>query len=127
LVPSATKSILALQPEKGVPAKPMIAKVSSLMFAVAALAGAVIFAQQKGREKPRPNPVFDTSKSGTPTPIDASDEEKENIRKQNEHLNKKGKEQAPAADQRPARAAPGKKKHKPVMPSSKSYIPDSPE
>ncbi len=105
----------------------MVAKVSSLLFAVAALAGAVIFAQQKASERPRPNPVFDTSKSGTPTPIDASDEEKENIRKQNEHLNKKGKEQAPAKDQRPAQAAPGKKKNKPVMPSSKSYIPDSPE
>ncbi len=114
MVDSAIYCILALQPEMRAPCSTMVAKVASLIFAVAALAGAVIFAQQKGREKPRPNPVFDTSKSGTPTPIDATEEEKEAIRKANA-----------AGDKTEPQQKPQKKPVK-VMPSSKSYIPDNP-
>lgn len=60
----------------------------SLTLAVVALAGAVIYAQKKARKSPQREPVFDTSKSGLPTPIDATDEEKERIRKENEEFQK---------------------------------------
>ncbi len=102
-------------------------RILSLLFAATALAGAVIYAQQKAEKSPRINPVFDTSKSGTPTPIDATDEEKEQIRKQNESRKNQGVEQARPEEKWPTPSEPGKKKRKKVMPSSKSYIPDSPE
>jgi len=62
----------------------MLGRFLSLAFALLALVGAVLFAQKRARENPRRNPVFDTSKSGTPTPIDASDAERERIRRENE-------------------------------------------
>jgi hypothetical protein len=118
----------------------MPGRILSLVFALAALAGAVLYAQKKGRENPRRDPVFDTSKSGTPTPIDATAEEKEEIRKQNEYRkikNNQGErdeanelkpvQQKSPEEKWPTPAEPGKKKRKKVMPSSKSYIPDSPE
>lgn len=67
----------------------MLGRILSLVFALAALVGAVLYAQKKGRENPRRDPVFDTSKSGTPTPIDASDAERERIRRENEEQVKK--------------------------------------
>ncbi len=66
----------------------MLARYLSLGFALLALAGAVIYAQKKGRERPQRDPVFDTSKSGMPTPIDATEEEKERIRRENEEYNR---------------------------------------
>lgn len=66
----------------------MLGRSISLALALLALAGAVVFAQKKASEKPRRDPVFDTSKSGLPTPIDASEEEKERIRKENEAFQK---------------------------------------
>jgi len=48
----------------------MKAKIGSLLLALAALSGAVIYAQQKANKAPKQSPVFDTSKSGTPTPIE---------------------------------------------------------
>lgn len=67
----------------------MVARYLSLAFALLALAGAVIYAQKQGKENPRRDPVFDTSKSGLPTPIDASERERERIRRENEdHANK---------------------------------------
>jgi hypothetical protein len=112
-------------------------KILSFLFATAALAGAVIYAQQKAQKSPRKNPVFDTSKSGTPTPIDATDAEKDAIRKQNEHHNHDKQTDVPAQGQQaspaqsntpkqnwPEPTEPGKKKRKKVMPSSKSYIPE---
>ncbi|GAB4423410.1 MAG: hypothetical protein OHK0011_03290 [Turneriella sp.] len=112
----------------------MLGRYLSLTLAVAALAGAVLFAQKKGRENPRRDPVFDTSKSGTPTPIDASDEERERIRRENEeHLKKKaGEEQqvVPQQNKQPEekwpepKEYPRKKKGPRVMPSSKSYVPE---
>jgi len=102
-------------------------RILSLIFAATALAGAVIYAQQKAEKSPRTNPVFDTSKSGPPTPIDATDEQKESIKKQNEYRKNKTVEQTTPKEKWPEPAEPGKKKRKKVMPSSKSYIPDSPE
>ncbi|MCX7633093.1 MAG: hypothetical protein N2Z22_07165 [Turneriella sp.] len=64
----------------------MWGKFLSIASALLALSLAVLYAQKKGREKPRPDPVFETSKSGLPTPIDATEEEKERIRKLNENF-----------------------------------------
>ncbi len=61
----------------------MLGRYLSLSFALLALAGAVIYAQKKAQKNPQREPVFDTSKSGIPTPIDAGDAEKERIRKEN--------------------------------------------
>ncbi|MFZ5629371.1 MAG: hypothetical protein ACOY5B_09615 [Spirochaetota bacterium] len=112
----------------------MLGKVISVLLALAALAGAVLYAQKQGREKPRRDPVFDTSKSGTPTPIDASDAERERIRRENEeHGKKKAGEQPqvnPQQNNQPEdkwpepKEYPRKKKGPRVMPSSKSYIPE---
>lgn len=118
---------LAWQSDNAATTLHMLIRYASLIFAVAGLAGAVIYAQQKAEKSPRVNPVFDTSKSGTPTPIDATDEEKDAIKKQNEYRKNKTVEQTTPKEKWPEPAEPGKKKRKKVMPSSKSYIPDSPE
>lgn len=118
---------LAWQSDNAATTLHMLIRYASLIFAVAGLAGAVIYAQQKAQKSPRVNPVFDTSKSGTPTPIDATDEEKDAIKKQNEYRKNKTVEQTTPKEKWPEPAEPGKKKRKKVMPSSKSYIPDSPE
>lgn len=118
---------LAWQSDNAATTLHMLIRYASLIFAVAGLAGAVIYAQQKAQKSPRVNPVFDTSKSGTPTPIDATDEEKDAIKKQNEYRKNKTVEQTTPKEKWPEPAEPGKKERKKVMPSSKSYIPDSPE
>ncbi len=112
----------------------MSGKLISVLFALAALAGAVLYAQKQGREKPRRDPVFDTSKSGTPTPIDATETERERIRRDNEdHGKKKAGDQQQANPQQNSvpeekwpepKEYPRKKKGPRVMPSSKSYIPE---
>jgi len=112
----------------------MLGRYLSLAFALLALAGAVLYAQKQGKEKPRRDPVFDTSKSGTPTPIDASETERERIRRDNEdHAKKKAGDQQRANPQQNSvpeekwpepKEYPRKKKGPRVMPSSKSYIPE---
>ncbi|AFM11538.1 hypothetical protein Turpa_0887 [Turneriella parva DSM 21527] len=119
--------ILAWQPEIHALRSPMVARIASLTFAVAALAGAVIFAQQKGREKPRPNPVFDTSKSGAPTPW--PDDKGSTTAIQEEAAQKAADEKSAKQQKGGSENAPAKtenEKHKRIMPSSKSMVPEPP-
>lgn len=105
----------------------MTARILSLVFAAMALAGAVIYAQQKGREKPRPNPVFDTSKSGTPTPwpddkgSTTAIQEKAAKKAADEKSTKQQKGESENAPSKPAN-----ENHKKIMPSSKSMVPEPP-
>ncbi len=97
----------------------MLARTLSLLFAAVALAGAVIYAQKKANETPQVRPVFETSKSGTPTPIEDAPPKKpakKNEVKQTDEVKPQAEE--PVQQQKP------KKKKKKVMPTSKSYIPD---
>ena len=107
----------------------MFGKIFSVFLAAAALAGAVIYAQKKAQERPVERPVFDTSKSGTPTPIDEAPVKKPGkdkaVPKPNE-VPTQNKETSPQEKKEAAESKeqkPGKKKKK-VMPTSKSYIPD---
>ncbi len=97
----------------------MIARTLSILFAATALVGAVLYAQKKANENPQVRPVFETSKSGTPTPIEDAPPKKPV--KKNEI--KQGEEVKQQADE-PAQQQKSKKKKKKVMPTSKSYIPD---
>lgn len=94
----------------------MFAKIASLLFALFALTGAILYAQKKAKENPQIRPVFETSKSGTPTPIEEVPAEKnDKTNAENaEAVKQQNKDQAP----------PQKKKKKAVMPTSKSYFPD---
>jgi len=90
----------------------MRAKFISLVFALAALAGAVIYAQNKAEKTGKGKPVFESSKIGTPTPI-----EEEPV-KDKPAQNKK--------DKKPDAAQNDKNKEedeKVIMPSSKSFTP----
>jgi hypothetical protein len=90
----------------------MRAKFMSLIFAMAALAGAVIYAQNKAEKTGKGKPVFESSKIGTPTPI-----EEEPV-KQKPAQNKK--EKKPDAAQN---SQQNEEDDKVIMPSSKSFTP----
>lgn len=98
----------------------MFARILTLIFAGCALAGAVIYAQQKADKKESPRPIFESSKSGTPTPIEDAPPVKKPAKK-DETKNEEVK--PPSAEQAQQQEKPKKKKKK-VMPTSKSYIPD---
>jgi hypothetical protein len=102
----------------------MLAKSLSVLLAAAALVGAVIYAQTKAEKGTKVSPVFETSKSGTPTPIEDSEKQvkskKPAVKKPNETDEIKQEKTTNETQQ----AAPIKKKKKKVMPTSKSYIPD---
>ncbi len=98
----------------------MIARLFSLLLAAGALAGAVIYAQKQAEKKERPTPVFESSKSGTPTPIEDAPPVKKPAKKddsKNENVKQQPAEQSKQSEK-------PKKKKKKVMPTSKSYIPD---
>lgn len=98
---------------------PVQAKIVSVLFAIAALAGAVIYAQQKAKKNPQERPVFETSKSGTPTPIDEKDEKPVKPKPQQKAEPKDGEQtQNQAPEQKP------QKKKKKIMPSSKAAFPE---
>jgi outer membrane biosynthesis protein TonB len=98
----------------------MIARLLSLLLATAAMAGAVIYAQQKAEKKENPRPIFESSKSGTPTPIEDAPPVKKPAKK-DEPKPEEVKQQGAEPSQQPEKP---KKKKKKVMPTSKSYIPD---
>lgn len=94
-------------------------KILSLAFAAAALTGAVIYSQSKAEKKPKKIEVFDTSKSGTPTPWPDDKESPTAVKKKPAQ---KGEEEKPVKQEK----AEPKKKPAAVMPSSKSMIPEPP-
>ncbi|MFO1470419.1 MAG: hypothetical protein U1F27_05200 [Turneriella sp.] len=98
----------------------MFARILTFAFAACALAGAVIYAQQKAYKKENTRPVFESSKSGTPTPSEDAPAVKKSEKKE-ESKNQEIK--PPSAEQAQQQEKPKKKKKK-VMPTSKSYIPD---
>lgn len=102
-------------------------KILSLAFAAAALTGAVVYSQSKADKKPKKIEVFDTSKSGTPTPWPDDKESPTAIRKKPVQ---KGEEEKPVkqekAEPEKKPAANEKEKEKKIMPSSKSMIPEPP-
>lgn len=95
----------------------MLAKLLTLTLAACALAGAVIYAQKKGDKKEKITPVFESSKSGTPTPIEDAPPKKPV--KPNETKPEEVKPQG--SEQTQQQQKPKKKK---IMPSSKSAFPD---
>lgn len=98
----------------------MLARTLTLLLATCALAGAVIYAQQKAGKKENNRPVFESSKSGTPTPIEEAPPAQKPAKKDEV---KKEEVKQPSAEQSQQQEKPKKKKKK-VMPTSKSYIPD---
>lgn len=98
----------------------MLARTLTLLLAACALAGAVIYAQQKADKKENNRPIFESSKSGTPTPIEEAPPAKKPAKK--DEVNSAEVKQ-PSAEQTKEQEKPKKKKKK-VMPTSKSYMPD---
>lgn len=98
----------------------MIARLFSLLLATGALVGAVIYAQKQAEKKERPTPVFESSKSGTPTPIEDAPPVKKPAKKEES----KAEEVKPQTAEQSQQQEKPKKKKKKVMPTSKSYIPD---
>lgn len=101
----------------------------SLFLALAALAGAVLYAQKKGSENPRPDPVFDSSKAIAPMPVDADEKSREHDRPKSEDRAKKNAREQQQSNQPEdkwpePKEYPRKKKGQRVMPSSKSYVPE---
>lgn len=99
----------------------MFAKSISLIFAVGALVGAVIYAQNKAEKGEKIRPVFESSKSGTPTPIETP----KPVKPKNEEVQQKSDEkpvekQTANEGDKPVK----KKKKKKVMPTSKSLSVD---
>lgn len=94
-------------------------KIISLVFAAAALTGAVIYSQNKAEKKPKKIEVFDTSKSGTPTPWPDDKESPTAVKK---------KPAAKDTEEKPVKKEKAEPEKKPaaVMPSSKSMIPEPP-
>lgn len=102
-------------------------KILSLIFAAAALTGAVIYSQNKAEKKPKRVEVFDTSKSGTPTPWPDDKESPTAIKKK--PVNKVEEKQPPKQEKQEPEKKPeaaGKDKEKKIMPSSKSLVPEPP-
>ncbi len=101
------------------------ARILTLLFAASALAGAVIYAQQKAEKSPRINPVFDTSKSGTPTPWP---DDKGSTTAIHEKAAKKAADEKSIKQQKgesqKTPSATENEKHKKIMPSSKSMVPE---
>lgn len=103
-------------------------KILSLVFAAAALTGAVIYSQSKAEKNPKKVEVFDTSKSGTPTPWPDDKESPTAIKKKPERKaseTKPPKQEKQEPEKKPEAAE--KEKEKEVMPSSKSLIPKPPK
>lgn len=98
----------------------MLTRTLTLLLATCALAGAVIYAQQKAGKKENNRPIFESSKSGTPTPIEEAPPEKKPAKREEV---KKEETKPQQAEQSQQSEKPIKKKKK-VMPTSKSYIPD---
>ena len=98
----------------------MFARILTLLIAACALVGAVIYAQQKADKKENIRPIFESSKSGTPTPNEDAPPVKKPAKK-DESRKEDLKQQGPDQSQQTEKP---KKKKKKVMPTSKSYIPD---
>ena len=105
----------------------MLLKSLSLIFAGGALVGAVVYAQNKAEKGKKATPVFESSKSGTPTPWPDDKESPTAIRKKPV---KKGEEEkvAKPKPQEPEKksAADTKDNGVKIMPSSKSMAPEPP-
>lgn len=101
----------------------MLAKALSALLAAAALAGAVLYAQNQAEKGKKPKPVFDTSKSGTPTPIEEKPAKPPAASLDPNEVQPGGE---PTAEQagNPAEKPQKKKKQKKIMPSSKAAFPD---
>lgn len=104
-------------------------KILSLVFAAAALTGAVIYSQSKAEKNPKKVEVFDTSKSGTPTPWPDDKEsptaiKKKTVKKETEV--KPPKQEKQGTDKQPELNEKEKDKDKEIMPSSKSLVPKPP-
>lgn len=97
----------------------MFAKIASLLLAAAALTGAVIYAQNQAEKGKKPKPVFDTSKSGTPTPIEEEPKAKPEAKPESQ-----GNSAEAANPQQNPEKPQKKKKQKKIMPSSKAAFPD---
>jgi hypothetical protein len=105
----------------------MLAKTLTLLLAAGALVSAVIYAQNKAEKTQKVKPVFESSKSGTPTPWP---DDKESPTSPKKKVEKKGEEDKPAVQEKkePEKKpeATEKDKEKKIMPSSKSMVPGAP-
>ncbi len=102
----------------------MLAKILTLLLAAGALVGAVIYAQNKAEKGQKVKPVFESSKSGTPTPWPDDKESPTAIKKK--PTSKVDEKQSPKQEPEKKPEATENDKEKKIMPSSKSMVPGPP-